>query len=131
MGSANMIATWLEVFIQPNLRDGIGQPTASAIIFQTMATARFTEGRSREESKMKSQRPPATWWEYDTDGCRICMWPPICAPDKTLPNNHRRTLKYVIDRAVPHTPFSSMGRIGDLNKRMMDLLVADLAEGQS
>lgn len=72
----------------------------------------------------------ATWWDYDSDG-----WPDlyICNdfndPDKLYRNNHDGTFTDVLLKAVPHTPWFSMGAdAADLNNDgLLDLLAADMS----
>jgi enediyne biosynthesis protein E4 len=122
---------WLDVFVQTNLLDGVGHPTGQRdYLFHNNGDGTFTDVTDRAGIMGEGQGHSATWWDYDNDG-----WPDLyvandfAPPDKLYHNNHDGTFTDVIDRAVPHTPFSSMGSdLGDLNNDgLMDLLVADMA----
>ena len=122
---------FLDAFILTNLRDSathpVGQPD---YLFHNNGDGTFTDVTARAGISGEGQGHSVTWWDYDHDG-----WPDIYvandfAPaDKLWRNNHDGTFTNVIDQAVPHTPFSSMGSdLGDVNNDgLMDLLVADMA----
>ena len=122
---------WLDVFIQTNLLDGIGHPKGQRdYLFHNNGDGTFTDVTERAGIGDEAQGHSAIWWDYDGDG-----WPDLyvandfAPPDKLYHNNHDGTFTDVIDRVVPHTPFSSMGTdLGDVNNDgRIDLFVADMA----
>jgi len=121
----------LDVFIQTNLLDGIAHPKGQRdYLFHNNGDGTFANVTERAGLKEETQGHSATWWDYDHDG-----WPDLyiandfAPPDELQRNNRDGTFTNVIDRAVPHTPFSSMGTdLGDVNNDgLVDLLVADMA----
>ena len=121
----------LDVFILTNLLDGATHPKGQRdYLFHNNGDGTFTDVSVRAGFTGEAQGHSATWWDYDHDG-----WPDLyvandfAAPDVLYHNNRDGTFTNVIDRAVPHTPFSSMGSdLGDLNNDgQIDLLVADMA----
>ncbi len=122
---------WLDVFIQTNLLDGIGHSQGQRdYLLHNNGDGTFTNVTDPAGIRGESQGHSATWWDYDNDG-----WPDLYvandfAPaDKLYHNNRDGTFSDVIDQAVPHTSFSSMGSdLGDVNNDgLMDFFVADMA----
>lgn len=122
---------YLDVFIQTNLLDGNTHPQGQRnYLFHNNGDGTFTNVTDRAGITGEGQGHSATWWDYNNDG-----WPDLYvandfAPaDKLYRNNRDGTFTDVIDQAIPHTSFSSMGSdLGDINNDgLIDLLVADMA----
>ena len=122
---------FLDVFLLTNLRDSVAHPVGQKdYLFHNNGDGTFTDVTARAGISGEGQGHSVTWWDFDHDG-----WPDIYvandfAPaDKLWRNNRDGTFSNVIDQALPHTPFSSMGAdLGDVNNDgLMDLLVADMA----
>ncbi|HWA24461.1 MAG TPA: FG-GAP-like repeat-containing protein [Lacunisphaera sp.] len=122
---------WLDVFIQTNLLDGVAHPKGQRdYLFHNNGDGTFANVTERAGFDQETQGHSAVWWDYDNDG-----WPDLYIANDFAPadelrrNNRDGTFTNVIDRAVPHTPFSSMGSdLGDVNNDgLPDLLVADMA----
>ncbi|MEO7414764.1 MAG: FG-GAP-like repeat-containing protein [Opitutaceae bacterium] len=122
---------WLDVYVQTNLLDSAAHPNGQRdYLFHNNGDGNFTNVSDRAGIKGESQGHSATWWDYDNDG-----WPDLyvandfAVPDVLYRNNRDGTFTNTIDRAVPHTPFSSMGAdLGDVNNDgLIDFFVADMA----
>ncbi|HEY4247068.1 MAG TPA: FG-GAP-like repeat-containing protein [Lacunisphaera sp.] len=122
---------WLDVFIQTNILDTVAHPNGQRnYLFHNNGDGTFTNVTDRAGISGEGQGHSATWWDYDSDG-----WPDLYvandfAPaDKLYRNNHDGTFTDVIDRVVPHMPYSSMGSdLGDVNNDgLIDLFVAEMA----
>ncbi len=122
---------WLDVFIQTNVLDTVAHPNGQRnYLFHNNGDGTFTNVTDRAGISGEGQGHSATWWDYDNDG-----WPDLYvandfAPaDKLYRNNHDGTFTDVIDRVVPHMPYSSMGSdLGDVNNDgLIDLFVAEMA----
>ncbi|MEO7412695.1 MAG: FG-GAP-like repeat-containing protein [Opitutaceae bacterium] len=122
---------WLDVFIQTNMLDASAHPSGQRnYLFHNNREGTFANVTDRAGIVGEAQGHAAIWWDGDGDG-----WPDLyvandfAAPDKLYRNNHDGTFKDIIDRAVPHMPYSSMGAdLGDVNNDgLMDLFVAEMA----
>ncbi len=122
---------WLDVYVQTNLLDGVAHPKGQRdYLFHNNGDGTFTDVTERAGIRGETQGHSVTWWDYDNDG-----WPDIyvandfAPPDSLYHNNRDGTFTNVLDRALPHTPFSSMGSdLGDVNNDgLIDLFVADMA----
>jgi len=120
----------LDVFIQTNLL-GSGHPAGQRdYLFHNNGDGTFADVTERAGITGEAQGHSAVWWDYDGDG-----WPDLyvandfAAPDKLYRNNRDGSFTDVIDRVVPHMPYSSMGSdLGDVdNDGRIDLLVAEMA----
>ncbi len=123
---------WLDVYIQTNLMDdsngGEGQPD---YLFHNDGTGVFSDvsaagGISDRPTRCHS----ATWWDQNEDGwLDLYVANDFGPPDFLYRNNHDGTFTNVIDEALPHTTYSSMGAdLGDVdNDGHIDFLVADMA----
>ncbi|HEY5552141.1 MAG TPA: VCBS repeat-containing protein, partial [Opitutaceae bacterium] len=123
---------WLDVYIQTNLYDAMLSPDGQRDrLYRNIGDGTFREVTdSAGILAAGTQGHSATWWDFDEDG-----WPDLyvandfAPPDFLYRNNRDGTFSNVIDRVIPHTPFSSMGSdIGDVdNDGRIDLYVADMA----
>ena len=122
---------WLDVYVQTNLLDSSAHPLGQRdYLFHNNGDGTFTNVTDRAGISGETQGHSATWWDYDNDG-----WPDLYVANDFAPadqlyhNNHDGTFTNVLDQAVPHTPFSSMGAdLGDVNNDgLIDLFVADMA----
>ncbi len=122
---------WVDVYIQTNLSNFIASPEGQRdYLFHNNGDGTFTNVTDKAGILAeKTQGHSAIWWDYDEDG-----WPDLYVANDFAPsdvlyhNNHDGTFTNVIDRTVPHQPFSSMGTdIGDVdNDGHVDLLTADM-----
>ncbi len=72
----------------------------------------------------------ATWWDYNGDGrCDLYVANDFNDPDHLYRNNGDGTFTDVVEQAVPHTTWFSMGAdAGDINNDgLFDFLVADMS----
>ncbi|HEX2855748.1 MAG TPA: VCBS repeat-containing protein, partial [Opitutaceae bacterium] len=121
----------LDVFIQTNILAVATHPNGQRnYLFHNNGQGVFTNVTDRAGIAGEAQGHSATWWDHDSDG-----WPDLyvandfAAPDKLYRNNRDGTFTDLIDRVVPHMPYSSMGSdLGDVNNDgLVDLLVAEMA----
>ena len=121
----------LDVFIHTNLLDNSAHPNGQrGYLFHHNRDGTFTDVTAQAGISGEAQTHSATWWDFDNDG-----WPDLYlandffAPDRLYRNNRDGTFSSVIDRVVPHTPYSSMGSdLGDVNNDgLIDLIVGDMA----
>ncbi|MFY9925328.1 MAG: FG-GAP-like repeat-containing protein [Opitutaceae bacterium] len=121
----------LDVFIQTNLLDYNLHPNGQRnYLFHNNRDGTFTNVTERAGISGEAHGHSAAWWDLEGEG-----WPDLyvandfAAPDVLYHNNRDGTFTNVIDRVVPHMPYSSMGSdVGDLlNDGHIDLLVADMA----
>ncbi|MEZ5276569.1 MAG: FG-GAP-like repeat-containing protein [Opitutaceae bacterium] len=122
---------WLDLYLQTNLLDVTKEPEGQPDrLFHNRGDGSFEEVGLPAGISGRSQGHSAIWWDYDDDG-----WPDLyvandfAPPDRLYRNNRDGTFTDVIDRVVPHTPYSSMGSdLGDINNDgWMDLMVADMS----
>ena len=123
---------WLDVFIQTNLLDNNAHPDGQRnYLFHNNHDGTFSNVTESAGIRGEGHGHSAQWWNYDGDG-----WPDLyvandfAAPDILYHNNRDGTFTNVIDRVLPHMPYSSMGGdLGDvLNDGHMDYFAADMAE---
>ncbi len=121
----------LDVYVQTSLRDSAAHPNGSpGHLLHNNGDGTFAEVTGPAGIKFDTLAHSATWWDFDNDG-----WPDLyvandfAGPDVLYHNNHDGTFTNVIDRSVPHMPYSSMGAdLGDVNNDgRIDLFVADMA----
>ncbi|HVU25710.1 MAG TPA: FG-GAP-like repeat-containing protein [Opitutus sp.] len=122
---------WIDVYLETNLLDAAAHPKGQRdYLFHNNGDGTFTDVTARAGVAGETQGHSATWWDYDNDG-----WPDLYVandfdpPDALYHNNRDGTFTNVLDRVVPHTPFSSMGTdLGDVNNDgLIDFFVADMA----
>ena len=121
---------WLDVLVLTNQVDGTEASGRADRLFRNRGDGRFTEVTKESGIAGDTFGHSATWFDYDGDG-----WPDLyiandfAGPDRLFRNNHDGTFTNVLDAAVPHTPYSSMGAdVADVdNDGHFDLLVADMA----
>jgi hypothetical protein len=121
----------LDLFLQTNLLSSEKFPDGQRdSLFRNNGDGSFTNVTDRAGISGLTQGHSATWWDYDADG-----WPDLYVANDFAPrdqlwrNNRDGTFTDVIDRAVPHMPFSAMGSdLGDVNNDgLIDFYVADMA----
>ncbi len=122
---------WLDVYIATNVLNASTHPHGQrGYLFHNNRNGTFTNVTDTAGIAGESQSHSATWWDYDHDG-----WPDLYvandfgSPDRLYHNNRDGTFTDVIDRALPHTSYSSMGSdAGDVNNDGLDdFIVADMA----
>src|SRR3984957_6637845 len=122
---------WLDLFLQTNVLDYAGHPAGQRnYLFHNNHDGTFTNVTDRAGISGEAHGHSSVWWDYDADG-----WPDLyvandfAAPDILYHNNRDGTFTNVIDRTMPHMPFSAMGSdLGDLrNYGLVDLFVTDMA----
>jgi enediyne biosynthesis protein E4 len=122
---------WLDVFIQTNILSYPRHPDGQRnYLFHNNRNGTFTDVTQRAGITGEAHGHSSVWWDPGNDG-----WPDLyvandfAAPDVLYRNNRDGTFTNILDQAVPHTPFSSMGSdLGDLtNDGMIDLFVTDMA----
>ncbi|HEY4300098.1 MAG TPA: FG-GAP-like repeat-containing protein [Candidatus Didemnitutus sp.] len=121
----------LDLFLQTNVRDAASEPAGRRnYLFHNNGNGTFTDVTVRAGISGEAQGHSAIWWDYDGDG-----WPDLyvandfAKPDRLYHNNGDGTFADVIDRVVPHMPYSAMGSdLGDVNNDgFIDLFVAEMA----
>ena len=122
---------WLDAYLQTNLLSSERFPDGQRDhLFHNNGDGTFANATDQAGIAGLTQGHSATWWDYDHDD-----WPDLyvandfSAPDQLYHNNRNGTFTNVIDRLVPHMPFSAMGSdLGDVNNDgLMDFFVADMA----
>lgn len=122
---------WLDVYIVTNLLDAAKHPKGQIDhLYHNNGDGTFTEVTEKAGISGEGQGHAATWWDYNQDG-----WPDLYvsndfdAPDKLYRNNRDGTFTDVIQEAVPHMPYSSMGAdFGDINgDGLVDFFASDMA----
>ena len=122
---------WLDLFLQTNMLNYSRSPNGQrSYMFHNNRNGTFTNVTERAGISGEAHGHSAVWWDYDNDG-----WPDLyVANDFSLPdflyhNNRDGTFTQVVDRVIPHMPFSSMGSdLGDVNNDgLIDLFVTDMA----
>lgn len=122
---------WLDVYLQTNLLDATAHPNGQRdYLFHNNRNGTFANVTQRAGIAGETQGHSATWWDYDNDG-----WPDLYVANDFAPadmlyhNNGDGTFTNLLDRAVPHTPHSSMGAdLGDVNNDgWIDFFVTDMA----
>jgi len=121
----------LDVYINTSMRDAASAPNGGpGHLFHNRGDGTFVEVTAKAGLHENALAHSATWWDYDNDG-----WPDLyvandfAGADLLYRNNRDGTFTNVIDRVVPHLPYSSMGAdVGDVdNDGRVDLFVADMA----
>jgi len=121
---------WIDVLIVTNQVDGTEPSGRADRLFHNTGDGHFVEVTERAGLTGRTFGHTATWLDYDGDG-----WPDFyidndfSGPDHLYRNNHDGTFTEVLDAAVPHTPYSSMGAdTADVdNDGHPDLFIADMA----
>ena len=122
---------WLDVYVQTSLLNTIQAPNGQRdYLFRNRGDGTFENVTARAGITGENLAHSTGVWDHDGDG-----WPDLyvandfTAPDKLYRNNRNGTFTNVIDSAVPHMPYSSMGSdTGDLDQDgRIDFLVADMA----
>jgi hypothetical protein len=122
---------WLDVYITTNILDTARHPNGQrGYLFHNNRDGTFTNVTESAGITGESESHSATWWDYDNDGWPDCyVANDYGVHDKLYHNNRDGTFTDVIDRALPHTSYYSMGSdLGDVNNDgVIDFLVADMA----
>jgi hypothetical protein len=122
---------WLDVFVQTNLLNYSRNPNGQrSYLFHNNRNGTFTNVTERAGISGEARGHSAVWWNFDNDGWQdLYVANDFALPDVLYHNNRDGTFSDVIDRVVPHMPFSSMGSdLGDVNNDgMIDLFVTDMA----
>lgn len=122
---------WLDVYVQTNMLSAKASPEGQRDrLFRNLGDGKFADVTDRAGIRGLTLGHAATWWDFDEDG-----WPDLyvandyAGPDRLYRNNRDGTFTDVRDRALPRTPYYSMGAdLGDVNNDgRLDLLVADMA----
>ncbi|MEO5960027.1 MAG: FG-GAP-like repeat-containing protein [Opitutaceae bacterium] len=124
---------WLDVFVQTNLLNNAKSPGGQHdYLFRNKGDGTFVDvtASSGIRANGPTQGVSATWWDYDADG-----WPDLyvandfAVPDRLYRNNRDGTFTDVVNEAVPHVPYSSMGTdFADVNNDgLMDFIATDMA----
>ncbi len=122
---------WLDVYVQTSMLDAARHPNGQrGHLFHNNGDGTFAEVTEHAGIYGETLSHSATWWDYDNDG-----WPDLyvaddfASSDRLYHNNRDGTFTDVVNQAVPHTPYSSMGAdLGDVNNDgLIDLFVADMA----
>ena len=122
---------WLDVYVQTNILDPVKHPLGQRDhLYHNNRDGTFTEVTAAAGIGGETFGHSATWIDFDGDG-----WPDLYVandfemPDFLYRSNRDGTFTNVIDRVVPHMPYSSMGAdMGDINNDgLPDLLIGDMA----
>lgn len=122
----------LDLFLLTNLGDASQSPNGDAdYLFENDGKGRFKDVTSRSGiQSLKEKGHSATWWDSDGDGWSdLYIANDFEAPDHLYRNNGDGTFSEIVDPAIPHTAWFSMGSdFTDVNNDgMLDFLVADMA----
>ncbi|HEY5552278.1 MAG TPA: CRTAC1 family protein, partial [Opitutaceae bacterium] len=122
---------WLDVYVQTNMLSAVASPEGQEDrLFRNNGDGTFADVTAKAGIGGITLGHSVVWWDHDADG-----WPDIyvandyAEPDRLYRNNGDGTFTDVLDRALPRTPYYSMGSdLGDLdNDGRVDFLVADMA----
>ena len=123
---------WLDVYVQTNLLDSETAPKGGRDrLYRNLGDGRFEDVTERAGLRAEgTQGHAVVWWDFDEDG-----WPDLyvandfAVADFLYRNNGDGTFTEMIDAAVPHFPFSSMGAdLGDVNNDgRVDFLATEMA----
>lgn len=107
--------------------DGYGQPDQ---LFENLGDGKFVEVTDVAGIQGNGFGLSATWWDYDLDGYPdLYVANDFDDPDCLYRNNGDGTFTDVLEQAIPHTSWFSMGAdFGDLNNDgLFDFLVVDMS----
>ncbi|MEO7509071.1 MAG: VCBS repeat-containing protein [Pyrinomonadaceae bacterium] len=122
---------WLDVFVTTSMLDAAERPNGGrGHLFRNQGDGTFTDVTARAGIMGETLSHSATWWDFDEDG-----WPDLyvandfAGADLLYRNRRDGTFEEVVDRVIPHQPYSSMGAdLGDVdNDGRLDLFVGDMA----
>jgi len=121
---------WLDVLVLTNQVEGVEPFGRPDHLYHNDGDGHFTDVTPQSGIAGETFGHAATWFDYDGDG-----WPDLyitndfSGPDRLYHNNRNGTFTNVLDRVVPHTPYSSMGAdVADINNDgYFDFFVADMA----
>jgi hypothetical protein len=122
----------LDVFIQTNVLDYAARPNGQHnYLFHHDADGTFTDVTSRAGLSGEAHGHSAVWIDASGSGYPdLYVANDFAQPDVLYHNNRDGTFTNVIDRTIPHMPFSSMGSdLGDvMNDGRLALFTTDMAE---
>jgi hypothetical protein len=122
---------WLDAFVQTNVLDTVGRPNGQRNhLFRNNGDGTFRDVTDAAGIVGDSRGHSVIWWDYDNDGWSDLYIANDFEPaDQLYRNNRDGTFVNVVDRVVPHLPYSAMGSdLGDVNNDgLIDLVVAEMA----
>jgi hypothetical protein len=122
----------LDLFLLTNLGDARKSPNGDVdYLYQNDGSGRFKDVTAQSGIRsLKEKGHSATWWDADGDGLSdLYIANDFEAPDHLYHNNGDGTFEEIVDEALPHTAWFSMGSdFTDINNDgLLDFLVADMA----